>query len=157
VTEITSFSLFFHYAEQRGWCTRGLAAGIMAPRVYADEVGSKAIFESAPNVAEHPIRSNVLAYCTNAPACESYLPGHTRRIVGHGKVLTDRAPFIPAAAKDNATEADEPVRRQVNARPEVIQRQSQQEVSRQDTRWHTAPAACYGYRCGKPVNKGDCS
>ncbi len=29
--------VFFRYAEQRGWCTRGLAAAIMSPRVFADE------------------------------------------------------------------------------------------------------------------------
>jgi integrase/recombinase XerD len=29
--------VFFRYAEQRGWCSRGLAAAIMCPRVYADE------------------------------------------------------------------------------------------------------------------------
>jgi integrase/recombinase XerD len=28
---------FFRYAETRGWCRRGLAAGIVSPRVYADE------------------------------------------------------------------------------------------------------------------------
>jgi integrase/recombinase XerD len=27
---------FFRYAEQRGWCSSGLAAAIMAPRLYAD-------------------------------------------------------------------------------------------------------------------------
>ena len=29
--------VFFRYAEQRGWCSRGLAAAIMCPRVFADE------------------------------------------------------------------------------------------------------------------------
>lgn len=33
----STLRVFFHYAEQRGWCTRGLAAAIMAPRLYADE------------------------------------------------------------------------------------------------------------------------
>lgn len=28
---------FFRYAEQRGWCSSGLAAAIMSPRLYADE------------------------------------------------------------------------------------------------------------------------
>jgi site-specific recombinase XerD len=28
---------FFHYAEQRGWCTPGLATAIMSPCVFADE------------------------------------------------------------------------------------------------------------------------
>ena len=28
---------FFRYAEQRGWCTPGLAAAIMSPRLFADE------------------------------------------------------------------------------------------------------------------------
>lgn len=29
--------VFFRYAEQRGWCSQGLAAAIMCPRVFADE------------------------------------------------------------------------------------------------------------------------
>jgi site-specific recombinase XerD len=30
-------SLFFRFAEERGWCRKGLAAAIMAPRVFAHE------------------------------------------------------------------------------------------------------------------------
>jgi integrase/recombinase XerD len=29
--------VFFRYAEQRGWCSRGLATAIMCPRIFADE------------------------------------------------------------------------------------------------------------------------
>ena len=32
-----SLRAFFRYAESQGWCRSGLAAGIMAPRVYPDE------------------------------------------------------------------------------------------------------------------------
>jgi integrase/recombinase XerD len=34
---VSTLRAFFHYAEQCGWCTRGLASAIMAPRVWADE------------------------------------------------------------------------------------------------------------------------
>ncbi len=34
---VTTLRVFFRYAEQRGWCTRGLAAAIMSPRLFADE------------------------------------------------------------------------------------------------------------------------
>jgi integrase/recombinase XerD len=34
---VTALRVFFRYAELRGWCSRGLAAGIMGPRVFADE------------------------------------------------------------------------------------------------------------------------
>jgi len=33
----TALRAFFRYAEQRGWCTPGLAAAIMAPRLFAEE------------------------------------------------------------------------------------------------------------------------
>jgi site-specific recombinase XerD len=33
----TTLRVFFRYAEQRGWCPRGLAAAIMAPRQFADQ------------------------------------------------------------------------------------------------------------------------
>jgi site-specific recombinase XerD len=33
----TTLRVFFRYAEQRGWCPRGLAAAIMAPRLFADQ------------------------------------------------------------------------------------------------------------------------
>lgn len=33
----TTLRVFFRYAEQRGWCPRGLAAAIMSPRLFADE------------------------------------------------------------------------------------------------------------------------
>jgi integrase/recombinase XerD len=33
----STLRVFFRYAEQRGWCARGLAAGIMSPRLFADE------------------------------------------------------------------------------------------------------------------------
>lgn len=32
-----SLRVFFRYAEQQGWCRRGIAAAIMHPRVFADE------------------------------------------------------------------------------------------------------------------------
>ena len=32
-----SLRAFFRFAEERGWCTPGLAAGIMPPRLYPDE------------------------------------------------------------------------------------------------------------------------
>jgi site-specific recombinase XerD len=34
---VGTLRVFFRYAEQCGWCTRGLAAAIMCPRVFADE------------------------------------------------------------------------------------------------------------------------
>jgi site-specific recombinase XerD len=34
---VATLRVFFRYAEQRGWCTRGLAAAIMSPRLFADE------------------------------------------------------------------------------------------------------------------------
>jgi integrase/recombinase XerD len=34
---VNALRAFFRYAEQRGWCSSGLAAAIMAPRLYADE------------------------------------------------------------------------------------------------------------------------
>jgi integrase/recombinase XerD len=34
---VTALRSFFRYAEHRGWCTRGLAAAIMSPRLFADE------------------------------------------------------------------------------------------------------------------------
>jgi site-specific recombinase XerD len=33
----TTLRVFFRYAEQRGWCPRGLAAAIVSPRLFADE------------------------------------------------------------------------------------------------------------------------
>lgn len=33
----TALRTFFRYAEQRGWCTPGLAAAIMSPRLFAEE------------------------------------------------------------------------------------------------------------------------
>lgn len=33
----TTLRVFFRYAEQRGWCARGLAAAIVSPRLFADE------------------------------------------------------------------------------------------------------------------------
>lgn len=33
----TTLRVFFRYAEQRGWCPRGLAAAIMTPRLFADQ------------------------------------------------------------------------------------------------------------------------
>ncbi len=33
----TTLRVFFRYAEQRGWCTHGLAAAILSPRLFADE------------------------------------------------------------------------------------------------------------------------
>ena len=33
----TTLRVFFRYAEQRGWCPRGLAAAIMAPRLFAEQ------------------------------------------------------------------------------------------------------------------------
>lgn len=35
--DATTLRVFFRYAEQRGWCSRGLAAAIMAPRLFADQ------------------------------------------------------------------------------------------------------------------------
>ncbi len=34
---VGALRVFFRYAEQCGWCSRGLAAAIMSPRVFADE------------------------------------------------------------------------------------------------------------------------
>ena len=34
---VATLRVFFRYAEQRGWCARGLAAAIMSPRLFADE------------------------------------------------------------------------------------------------------------------------
>jgi integrase/recombinase XerD len=34
---VGTLRVFFRYAEQRGWCSRGLAAAIMCPRVFAEE------------------------------------------------------------------------------------------------------------------------
>src|SRR5205809_7261185 len=34
---LTQLRAFFRYAEQRGWCSRGLAAAMMAPHLFADE------------------------------------------------------------------------------------------------------------------------
>ena len=34
---VGALRVFFRYAEQRGWCSRGLAAAIMHPRIFADE------------------------------------------------------------------------------------------------------------------------
>jgi len=34
---VNALRAFFRYAEQRGWCSLGLAAAIMGPRLYADE------------------------------------------------------------------------------------------------------------------------
>lgn len=34
---VGALRVFFRYAEQRGWCSRGLAAAIMCPRIFADE------------------------------------------------------------------------------------------------------------------------
>jgi site-specific recombinase XerD len=36
-TWVSALRPFFRFAEQRGWCRRGLAAAIMAPRVYRHE------------------------------------------------------------------------------------------------------------------------
>ncbi len=33
----STLRVFFRYAEHRGWCVRGLAAAIMAPRLFADQ------------------------------------------------------------------------------------------------------------------------
>ncbi|MCP4898371.1 MAG: site-specific integrase, partial [bacterium] len=33
----TTLRVFFRYAEQRGWCPHGLAAAIMAPRLFAEQ------------------------------------------------------------------------------------------------------------------------
>jgi hypothetical protein len=44
-------------------------------------VGSKAIFESAADVPEDAIRSEVLTYPIYAAARDSYISTHTRRIV----------------------------------------------------------------------------
>jgi integrase/recombinase XerD len=37
-TYANALRAFFHYAEQRGWCTRGLAAAIMSPCMFTDEL-----------------------------------------------------------------------------------------------------------------------
>jgi integrase/recombinase XerD len=34
---VATLRVFFRYAEQRGWCARGLASAIMSPRLFADE------------------------------------------------------------------------------------------------------------------------
>jgi site-specific recombinase XerD len=34
---VGTLRVFFRYAEQRSWCSRGLAAAIMCPRIFADE------------------------------------------------------------------------------------------------------------------------
>jgi integrase/recombinase XerD len=34
---VTALRSFFRYAEQRGWCRRGLVTAIMSPRLFADE------------------------------------------------------------------------------------------------------------------------
>ena len=47
---------------------------------------------------------------------------------------------IPATAENNTAKASEEVRCQVNGRPEVVQREPQHEVTRQDTRRHIISA-----------------
>jgi integrase/recombinase XerD len=34
---VGTLRVFFRYAEQRGWCSRGLAAAIMCPRIFSDD------------------------------------------------------------------------------------------------------------------------
>ena len=61
-------------------------------------MGSKAIFESTAKVADHAIRSKVVAYRIGSLAGESYLPADTCGI-GHRKGLTNRTPFSSAAIR----------------------------------------------------------
>ena len=56
-------------------------------------MGRKAIFESGADVAEHAIRSEVLAQPTYSAARDIYHFGLSRRIIGHRKALADRAPL----------------------------------------------------------------
>ncbi len=37
-TYANALRAFFHYAEQRGWCAKGLAAAIMSPCMFSDEL-----------------------------------------------------------------------------------------------------------------------
>src|SRR5260370_21978878 len=114
---------------------------------FAEEpnVGRKAIFESDADVAEYAIRSEALAQPAYSAARDTYHSGLPRRIIGHRKALADRAPFILPAQK-NTTETSEHVWRQVNARPEFIQRQPQHAVCHNDARRHAASANCMTHR-----------
>jgi integrase len=76
--------VFFRYAEQRGWCSRGLAAAIMCPRVFADEGLPKGPSWQdvqrllAATEGDHPksIRDRAIVMLLRSTACGSVMFGH---------------------------------------------------------------------------------
>src|SRR4029077_16429708 len=108
-------------------------------------MGSKAIFKSAADMPEKLAATRkVLLQRTEDPTSES------DRLVGRGTLCSAHengslnkltvAADIRATDKD-PTKTRERVRREGKVRPEVIQWQSQHEVSRNHTRRHTASAS----------------
>src|SRR5947209_16850341 len=87
-------------------------------------VGGKAVFEAAAGVAERATLG------TRTDAVEPVI-----------EIRKGRVDRLPIPARENRTEPTEDVGRQVNPRPEVIQREPQHDVCGDDARRRTERAA----------------